>query len=213
MADQPAADQPTGDVSGFSLGRQIRLVRQRKALSIQTLAEAAGISRAWLGEIERGSASPSVDIVRRLADALGVAIGSLLNGRAGEEGPETGTEAATLSPEVCVIRKDKRLTVRLPSQPFSWELLTPLKGELQLMIAEMGPTDASMEMMEHGGQELVLVLAGDLEVRVADQSYDLRAGDAITFSARQAHGFRNRGPGTAKMLNATAPPSIGEPWH
>lgn len=213
MADQPAADQPMGDVPGVSLGRQIRLVRQRKALSIQTLAETAGISRAWLGEIERGSASPSVDIVRRLADALGVSIGSLLNGRVREEAPETETEAATLSPEVCVIRKDKRLTVRLPSQPFFWELLTPLKGELQLMIAEMSPTDASMEMMEHGGQELVLVLAGDLEVRVADQSYDLQAGDAITFSARQAHGFRNRGPGKAKMLNATAPPSIGEPWH
>jgi uncharacterized cupin superfamily protein len=81
------------------------------------------------------------------------------------------------------------------------------------MIADLDPTDASMEMMEHGGQELVLVLAGELEVKVADQSYDLREGDAITFSARQAHGFRNRGPGQAKMLNATAPPSIGERWH
>jgi transcriptional regulator with XRE-family HTH domain len=211
MAEQPVADQRGGDSSGFSLGRQIRLVRQRKALSIQTLAEAAGISRAWLGQIEREAASPSVDIVRRLANALGVSVASLLSGRAGQD--DRDAEAVPADQEVWVIRKEQRLTIRLPYQPFFWELLTPIKGELQLMLADLDPTEASMEMMEHGGQELVLLLAGELEVRVADRSYDLREGDAITFPARQAHGFRNRGPRKAKMLNATTPPSIGERWH
>lgn len=213
MADQSAADQPGPDAPSASMGRQLRLVRQQKSLSIQTLAEAAGISRAWLGEIERGTASPSVDIVRRLADALGVSIGSLLNGRAGHTEPETEAPAATASQDVWLVRKDQRLTIRFPSQPFFWELLTPLRGEFQLMIADLEPTEASMEMMEHGGQELVLVLDGELEVRVAGQTHSLQLGDAITFSALQSHGFCNRGPGKAKMLNATAPPSIGERWH
>jgi transcriptional regulator with XRE-family HTH domain len=210
MANRSKADgRGDGDPS-LSVGRQVRLVRQQKALSMQTLSEAAGISRAWLGEIERGSASPSVDIVRRLADALGVAIASLLDGRAA--GNELVT-AEALNQEVHMIRKDERLVVRFPTQPFFWELLTPLKGDLQLMIAELEPTAASMEMMEHGGQELVLVMEGDIEVKVANEIHDLRPGDAITFSAQLPHGFRNRGTQSARMLNATAPPSIGERWH
>ncbi len=99
--------------------------------------------------------------------------------------------------------------IRFPSQPFFWELITPLRGELQVMTADLGPTDAPLEMMEHGGQELVLVLEGEVEVRVAGQAYTLAEGDAITFSAQLPHGFGNRGPGKATMLNATAPPQSG----
>jgi transcriptional regulator with XRE-family HTH domain len=206
---------PEGDASldaaALSLGREIRLVRQQKALSMQTLADAAGLSRAWLGEIERGAASPSVDIVRRLANALGVSIGSLLDGRAPAE--ERESHQITPSREVHLVPRDKRVVVRFPSQPFFWELITPLRGELQVMMADLVPTDAPLEMMEHGGQELVLVLEGEIEVRVAGQTYSLQPGDAITFSAQLPHGFGNRGPREAKMLNATAPPSIGERWH
>jgi transcriptional regulator with XRE-family HTH domain len=211
MAKQPDMDRRGRDDPAVAVGRQIRSVRQQKALSMQALAEAAGISRAWLGEIERGAASPSVDIVRRLADTLSVSIGSLLDGSATQAGQEMEGEAPIQ--EVHLIRKDRRLVVRFPSQPFFWEVLTPLKGELQLMIAELDPTEASMEMMEHGGQELVLVMEGEVEVKVANEVHDLQPGDAITFSARLPHGFRNRGSKKATMLNATAPPSIGERWH
>jgi transcriptional regulator with XRE-family HTH domain len=201
-------DNVGADDGTTSLGRDIRLVRQQKSLSMQTLADAAGISRAWLGEIERGAASPSVDIVRRLADALGVSIGSLLDGRAPQADQATGE-----SLEVHFVPKDKRVVLRLPSQPFFWELITPLRGELQLMIADLDPTSAPLEMMEHGGQELVLVLEGEIEVRVAGETYALHSGDAITFAAQLPHGFGNRARKKARMLNATAPPSLGERWH
>src|SRR5689334_16314976 len=99
-----------------AVGREIRHVRQRRRLSMQALADEAGISRAWLGEIERGAASPSVDIVRRLADALGVSIGSLLDGRATDTKPVTRIEAGRRG--VALVRRDERLVVRFPSQPF-----------------------------------------------------------------------------------------------
>jgi transcriptional regulator with XRE-family HTH domain len=194
-----------------AIGREIRHVRQRKRLSMQALANEAGISRAWLGEIERGAASPSVDIVRRLADALGVSIGSLLDGRAIEPKPGTKTEVSDRG--VTLVRSDERLVVRFPSQPFLWELLTPLRGEVQLMLAELEPTQASIEMMEHGGQEVVVVLEGQIEVKVDGQVHDLGPGDAISFPAQLSHGFRNHRGQKARMLNATAPPSIGERWH
>jgi len=176
---------------------------------MQALSERAGISRAWLGEIERGTASPSVDVVRRLANALGVPVSSLLDGQAIQllqPPPEPAKDFR-------LIRKGDRPILRFPSQPFSWEVITPLRGELQMMMTEMEPSDAEMELMSHGGQESVLVLEGELHVVVAGQAFVLRQGDCITFFAQLAHGFMNRGPAVARMLNATAPPSIGEQWH
>jgi transcriptional regulator with XRE-family HTH domain len=211
-ARQPSRRSSAEGEPAVAFGRNIRLVRQGRSLSMQALAEAAGISRAWLSEIERGTASPSVDIVRRLADALGVTISSLLDGRA-EQVPSPEQVSSQGSGPVWLIRRDSRLTVRLPSQQFSWELLTPLRGELQLMIAHIDPSGTSIEMMEHSGQELVFVLAGEIEVKVAGQLYDLHVGDAISFPAQLAHGFRNRGKSKATMLNATAPPSLGEHAH
>jgi transcriptional regulator with XRE-family HTH domain len=197
------------EAAAGALGRQLRAVRQQRALSMQALADQAGISRAWLGEIERGAASPSVDVVRRLANTLGVAVSSLLDGRAAQllVGPQESTR------QIQLVRAANRPILRFPSQPFSWSVITPLRGELQMMIAELEPTESAMELMEHGGQESVFVLEGQLEVSVAAESFVLEQGDCITFPAGLPHGFMNRGPRPARMLNATSPPSIGERRH
>lgn len=204
MSTEQGADNP-----GIAVGRQIRVLRQQRELSMQALAELASVSRAWLGEIERGAASPSVDVVRRLANALGVPVGALLDGQASK---------ALLAPPdrflpTHLIRRGRRPILRFPSQLFAWEVLTPLKGELQLMSADMDPSDAPIELMSHGGQESVLILKGQLNVVVDADEVVLHEGDCITFAADLAHGFMNRGPGITRMLNATAPPSIGELAH
>jgi transcriptional regulator with XRE-family HTH domain len=52
------------------LGRRIRSLRRSRDLSQEGLAEKAGISYKHLGEIERGKANVTIDIVERIAAAL-----------------------------------------------------------------------------------------------------------------------------------------------
>lgn len=52
-------------------GRVIRECREQRGLSQEALAELAGLSRSFLGEIERGAAVPSIETLQKLADALG----------------------------------------------------------------------------------------------------------------------------------------------
>ncbi len=64
---------------GSDLGARIRGYREDKGLTQIALADAAGLSKTYLSELEGGAGRrPSGDVLMRLADALGVTIADLL---------------------------------------------------------------------------------------------------------------------------------------
>lgn len=71
----------TEPASVQTIGERVALYRTERGLSATQLAEAAGVSRSYLSELEsgRGSAQrPSADTLYRIAKALGVAMSDLL---------------------------------------------------------------------------------------------------------------------------------------
>ena len=54
------------------LGSFIRQQRERSAMSLRKLAEAAGISNPYLSQIERGLRKPSAEILKSIARALSI---------------------------------------------------------------------------------------------------------------------------------------------
>ena len=61
------------------LGRNVRRLRDGKELSQEAFAHEAGIHRTYVSDIERGARNPTISIVQRLADALGVEPAELLS--------------------------------------------------------------------------------------------------------------------------------------
>jgi transcriptional regulator with XRE-family HTH domain len=59
-------------------GSRIRAIREAANLSRELVAEEAGTSANYLGEIERGEKWPSIDFIQRLADALNVSPSTFL---------------------------------------------------------------------------------------------------------------------------------------
>jgi len=55
-------------------GQNIRVFRDRRKWSQANLAEFAGISINYLGDIERGKKWPHPDVLSKLADALGIGV-------------------------------------------------------------------------------------------------------------------------------------------
>lgn len=60
------------------LGRVIRFERERRQLSQEALSELAGMNRSFVGEIERGEATPTIVTLQKLADALGLKLSELI---------------------------------------------------------------------------------------------------------------------------------------
>ena len=61
-----------------TFGRQVRVLRTSFNITQEQLANLANIDRGHMGHIERGSKSPSLDKVEKIANALNVSAHSLL---------------------------------------------------------------------------------------------------------------------------------------
>lgn len=61
-------------------GENVRRIRRARDVTQEKLADDAGIHRTYLSKIERlGQGNPTISIVARIAKALGVSPGSLLD--------------------------------------------------------------------------------------------------------------------------------------
>ncbi len=61
------------------LGQNVRQLREAKGWSQEDYADRAGIHRTYVSDIERGRRNPTITVVERLAQPLGVTTGSLLD--------------------------------------------------------------------------------------------------------------------------------------
>lgn len=79
----PDSDSPPGDVlDALTAGKEspVKILRLYRGMTQETLAAAAGLSRPYLTEIEKGRKPGSIKALRAIAEALSVDLRHLLAG-------------------------------------------------------------------------------------------------------------------------------------
>ena len=76
MSNNPAARPAPAEPP--RVGAALAALRERQGLSLDELSRRAGVSKSMLSQIERAQANPTVAVVWRLAQALGVPLADLL---------------------------------------------------------------------------------------------------------------------------------------
>ena len=79
----PLLDSVTVDDLARLVGERLRAARHERGLSLAALADAAGIGKGSLSEIENGARNPTLSTLYALAGTLGVPLATLLADRAG----------------------------------------------------------------------------------------------------------------------------------
>src|SRR5579859_36985 len=63
------------------VGVNLRRLRNARSLSLEKLAQASGVSRAMLGQIELGQSAPTINVLWKIAQALEVTFSALISAR------------------------------------------------------------------------------------------------------------------------------------
>ena len=197
MHDTALADQRTVGLAA-AIGARVKHERRSRGWTLDRLAEAAGVSRRMVVNVEQGTANPSVGTLLRIGDALGVGLPALVeppqptpvrvtrrgDGAAlwsSEAGGRGVLVAGTASPEVVEL--------------WDWTL---------------APGDRHRsEAHTPGTKELAQVQQGTITVTVADRSVTLDAGDAIAFPGDVPHAYANPGAEPARFSLAVFEPGVG----
>ncbi len=200
------------------LGAQIRAFRLRRGITASELARRAGVSTSLISQVERGTSSPSVDVLVRIARSLDIHIGQLF------DGPTEGGEAGSGRVNGCstergfpggpcaarLVRRGERKVISLPASGVRYELLSPnLQGRLEFIIAEYAPGEHDSPVaFSHEGEESYHVLHGTARIYYGDQVFVLEAGDTLTFDSSVPHRAVNIGDGPLIAITAGTPPSF-----
>src|SRR5689334_16588035 len=129
------------------LGERLRELRQSKGLTLKQLADRADVSTGLLSQIENGTTDPSLATLRKLSEVFEAEIASLF--------------AEPNAPLVHVSRPGERKRISAPRGAIAYERLTPGRGDLEVLHAELAPGDtSSSEPRGHDSTECVLVLTG-----------------------------------------------------
>ncbi len=187
------------------LGQTIRALRLQRQVTGSELARRCNVTRGLISQIERGTTVPSLDVLVRIANALEVPVGQLLDS-SGANPFHQVSSAAELSYYPVVRRKERR-RITFPAENQVYESLTPtISGQLEFSILRIGPLELeNSPVYSHPGEEALLVLEGSLTVYLNDTPYDLEKGDSMRYPASIPHRYVCRGDKPAVVVMAETP--------
>ena len=189
--DKRAAARGPGGIDG----NRLRELRRQGGQTLRDLAAKTDLSVSLLSQLERGTTSPSISSLKRIAAALGVSIFQLLD----EEAPAQS-----------VVRSDRRRKLILQEGDLDYELLSPdAKRKLEVWFGRLEPGASSgPEPATHESEEFIFVLQGQLRIEFGAVSHQLGPGDAIQYDGNQPHLISNPGPGRLEFISALTPPTL-----
>jgi len=172
-----------------AVAENIKRIRKSKKLSMERLAEQAGVSRSMLGQIERGEANPSVGILGKIAAALKVPAEVLL------ENDDFQSLQVVREQDTKPVRMDAGKTVLRPSFPYD-DYTRQENFFLDLYISARYAPEPSVP----GCVCYVTVISGTVEIQAEGELIRLMERDAIRFAADQPYEFTNMSHSAARML-------------
>ena len=177
------------------IGEKIRSIRKKSLLTVDEVAEKIGLSQSMVSQLERGKAKPSLDTLWKLSILFDVPLSYFF------EDIEKQS--------VIVSRRDEQEILKMRHKNVQYRVLAPLTGrKIEFFEITVSPDQGEeLQFHPHNGEEGGVVIQGELEVLIGDETYLLKQGDSIYFDSTHPHAFRNPGNLPAVAI------WTGTPWE
>jgi len=170
----PQKESPVGPI--------LRRLRCQRGTSLSTVAQAVGVSKGFLSNLERSRCRASDKILRGLARYYRV------NGLSLAEPAECAKPLLTPG--------DRKTLHGLPGVHV--ELLALGATAIEPHLFRIDPGAGVRQAYGHEGEEFVFVIRGRLEIEIGGRQFQLQTGDAFSFHSETPHRWRN--PGKIKTI-------------
>jgi transcriptional regulator with XRE-family HTH domain len=185
--------EPPRSEAARRLGEQLKALRVAAGLSGGVLARESGVSRSMISRVERGTASPSIETLERLARALGTPLSRLFSDQAERLDFSYVPAGGGLVVE--------RVGV---AAGYRYELVGHLlSGNLfvEPYLVQLAPQAPPYASFQHPGVKLLYMVSGRLRYRYGTRSMVLGLGDTLMFDATALHGVEQIEQGPVAYLS------------
>lgn len=187
-------------------GKRIREMRKKRGLTLKEVAEATGYTIGHISQIERDLKSPSLTALRRIAACLDCSEVWLIMGDTESNFQSSNNEDS--SKGTYLVRKENRIPMRIPEIDVSYSIFTPSalpdeqEAQMTGLIVKLNPnTWVTERMISHTKyDESLLLLKGELELRMNDSTYTIHEGDSFYIPKNSLHNYLNTSDEEAIMI-------------
>lgn len=158
------------------IGAKLKLIRKSYNITLKELSNRTGLSVSFLSNIERNTASPTIEHLQLLCNALEIDMLMLLQ------------EAMPFSP---IVRKEERKNVYTDSYRTKYSALCSPNQKIKATVLTIEKDYFGEETSYgHCEDELDIIIEGSMVMAVREQEYILNEGDTIYIKANSPHRFR-----------------------
>ena len=168
-----------------SVGKRIQTYRTKLDMSVYDLAQKSGIDEKVINSIEKGQVLPALGVLTKLSRALGQRLGTF---RDDQFKPDP---IITRAKDLAAKKVAKEGTNVLGYASHSLALGKPDRHMDPFRIEFAA--DGVDEVSSHEGEELIICIAGEVELTYGDDKSVLKPGDTAYYNSVVKHGLRALG--------------------
>ncbi|RPJ11112.1 MAG: helix-turn-helix domain-containing protein [Deltaproteobacteria bacterium] len=179
------------------IGKRLKTFRLANGMTLKQLASRAGCTDAYLSQLERGHANPSITTLKKIAQALRVKVVDFFLEPEQEEND-------------VVLSEQERVDINFKQGDAKIQMLVRniRNKRMQPFYTTIEPGGGSKGSYAHIGEECGIVLRGKLEINLKGKAYVVGKNESFYFSSQKPHSWSNPGKKTTVVIWVVSPPTF-----
>lgn len=175
----------------MEIGHRIKRFRTQNKLTLEELASRCELSKGFLSQLERNLTSPSIQTLSDITEALGMDLAQFFSEEKNEK--------------IVFTQEDFFLDIQEGST-ISWVVPNAQKNDMEPILLELKPKQASNTISPHSGEEFGYVLSGKVTLVIGGKKHSVKKGQTFYLKGSHAHHLFNDSQSDAKVLWICTPP-------